>query len=77
VAHVLKVLELADEYGVADVEVGGGGVESRFDPHGLAGGDGTFDALAQVTIADDFGCALPQVGELLIDGRERGHKDRL
>ena len=39
VAHVLKVLELADEHGVAEVQVGSGGIEPGFHAHGLAGGD--------------------------------------
>ena len=75
VAHVLKVLELADEHGVADVQVGRGGIESGFDAHGLAGSDGALDALAQVALANDLGGALAEVGQLLVDGWELRHKD--
>ena len=53
VAHVLKVLELADEHGVSDVEVGGGGVEPGLDAHGLARRERALDALAQVALAKD------------------------
>ena len=70
VAHVLKVLELADEHGVAEVQVGRGGIESGFDAHGLAGGERLLEALAQVALANDFGRALAQVGQLLVDGQE-------
>ena len=70
VAHVLKVLELAHEHGVAEVEVGGGGIESGFHAHGLAGGERFLDALAQVALANDFGRALAQVVQLLVDGWE-------
>ena len=37
VAHVLEVLELADEHGVAEVQVGRGGIEAGLDAQGLAG----------------------------------------
>ena len=70
VAHVLKVLELADEDGVSDVEVGRGGIEAGLDPHGLAGGERALDTFAQIALANDFGSALAQVVELLIDRRK-------
>ena len=36
-AELLEVLQLAHEHGVAEVEVGGGGVEAGFDAQGDAG----------------------------------------
>ena len=72
--HVLEVLELADEHGVAEMEVGRGGIEAGLDPHRLAGRQGLFDALAQVALADDLGGAFAQIGDLFVNGRERGHR---
>ena len=70
VPHVLKVLELANEDSVSDVEVGRGRVEAGLDPHGLAGRERALDTFAQIALANDFGSALAQVGELLIDRRK-------
>jgi hypothetical protein len=77
VPHVLKVLELADENCVADVEVGRGGIEAGLHPHGLAGGEGVLDALAQVALADDLSGALAQIGQLFVNRGEWQHKPRL
>jgi hypothetical protein len=75
VAHVLKVLELAHEHGVSEMQVGGGGIETGFHPHGLARGERLLDAVAQVALANDFSGALAQVVQLLVDGWELGHKN--
>ncbi len=53
-AEVLKVLQLAHEDGVAEVQIGGGGVESGFDAQRHAGLPRLFQALAQVGHTDDF-----------------------
>ena len=47
VAQILKVLELAEEHGVAEVEVGRGRVEAGFHAQRLAGGTGLFQLGAQ------------------------------
>ena len=47
VAELLEVAQLAHEDGVAEVEIGRGGVEAGLDAHGLAGGDGLLDALLE------------------------------
>ena len=44
VAHVLKVLQLAHQHGVAQVQVGRGRIEAGLHPHGLAGGERFLDA---------------------------------
>ena len=67
VAHVLKVLQLAHEHGVAQVQVGRGGIEAGLHAHGLAGGQRFLEPLAQVALANDLCRALAQVGELLIN----------
>jgi hypothetical protein len=58
VAELLKVAQLAEEHGVAEMEVGRGGVEAGFDAEGAAGFAALFEALAQVADADDFCCAF-------------------
>ena len=73
-AHVLEVLELAHEHGVAEMQIGRGGIEAGLHAHGLAGLAGFLQALAQVALADDFRRALAQVGKLLVNGWERRHK---
>jgi hypothetical protein len=70
VAEGLKVLELAHEHGVAEVEVGGGGIESGFDAEGLAGFAGGLEAIAEVLLADYFGGTFFEEVELLVDGEE-------
>ncbi len=42
VAEILEVLELADEHGVAQVQVGRGGIKAGFDAQRLAGSARTF-----------------------------------
>jgi len=63
VAQILKVLHLAEEHGVAQVQIGRRGVESGLHaqrPPGL-------QPLAEVLFADDFGHTFGEVGDLLID----------
>jgi predicted DNA-binding protein (MmcQ/YjbR family) len=67
------VLELAHEHGVAEVQIGSGGIESRFDAQGLAGFEGGLKALAQIGDADDFGCAFLEQVKLFVDGSEVCH----
>jgi len=75
VAELLEVAQLAHEHGVAEVEVGGGGVKSGFDTEGAAGFERVREALAEVADADDFGGAFLEQVELLVDWWEGGHVD--
>ncbi len=72
VAQILKVLELADEDGVAEVEIGRGGIKAGLDAQGLAALQGLFEALTQIALTDDFDRTFAEVGQLLVDGAEIG-----
>jgi hypothetical protein len=63
------MLHFAEEDGVAEVEVGGRGVEAGFDAQGAASGVGGEEALAEVLFADDFGKAFAEVGELVFEDK--------
>ena len=67
-AEVLKVFHLAQEHGVAQVQVRRGGVEAGLDAKLAARFGGLDEALAQVLFADDLRHAFPQVGELFVNG---------
>ena len=69
-AEILEVLELAHEHGVAEVQVGRGGVESGLHAEGTAGFARFFEALAQIGDADDLRRALLEVVQLFVDGEE-------
>ena len=64
--------QLADEDGVAKVEIGRGGVEAGLDAHGLAGGDGLADALFEGFEGEDLGGAFGDEVELVFYGG-KGH----
>jgi hypothetical protein len=70
VAEVLKVLELAHEHGVPEMEVRRGGVKASLDAERTAGGAGLLKALAEVRDADDFSGAFLQEVELFFDRGE-------
>ena len=78
VAELLEVLELAHEHGVAEVQVGGGGVEAGLDAEGDAGLARLFEARGEGGGVergggrDDLGCALGDEVELVGDGEECG-----
>jgi hypothetical protein len=72
---LLEVAQLAHEHSVAEMEIGGGGVESGFDAEGAPGFERIFEALAKVADADDFGGAFLEQVELLVNGWEGGHVD--
>ena len=61
-AEVLKVFELAQQDGVAEVQVGSGGIEAGLDAQGLAGGAGLLQLRAQFGFFDDLGRAFFDVG---------------
>ena len=71
VAELLEVAKLADEDGVAEVEVGGGGVKASLDAEGLAGGDGLLDTLLEGVEGEDLGGAFGDEVELVFHGGER------
>ena len=70
VAELLEVAQLAHQDGVAEMEVGGGGVEAGFDAERDAGFEAGFKAQFQVFEGDDLGCALGEEGELFFYGGE-------
>ena len=74
VAHVLKVFEFAEDDGVAEVQIGSGGIDAEIDAEGFAGFDGFGELCFQFFFANDFGAAFFEVGELFFNGFEiRGH----
>jgi hypothetical protein len=57
---------------VAEVNVGGGGVDAEIDAEWSAGLKGVFEFRFQFGFGNDFGRAFFQVGELFFDGFEFG-----
>ena len=57
---------------MAEVEVGGGGIEAGLDSHGLAGGDGLADALFEGIEGENLGGAFGDEVELVFYGG-KGH----
>ena len=77
VAQILEVLHLAQQHGVAQVQIGRGRVEAGLDAQFAAGFGGLDQAFAQVFFADDLRHAFAQVGELFVDGHLREATDLL
>ncbi len=73
-SEILKVFELAQEYSVTEVEIRRGGIEAGLNAKRLAGGEGFFQLGAKLGLFHDLGRALLYVGELFVDGKERGHR---
>ncbi len=48
VAQILKMLELSHQHGVAQMQIGCGGIEARLDANGLAAFRGSLQALLQI-----------------------------
>ncbi len=71
VAHVLEMLELANEHGMAQVQVGGSGIKAGLDAQRFAGLQGLFEALTQIALTNDFDRTFAEVGQLFIDRTER------
>ena len=69
-AQVLKVLHLAQQDGVAKVQVGRGGIKAGFHPQRTVVLQGGGQALAQIFFANQFGEALFQVRQLLLNRRK-------
>ena len=70
VAQVLKMFELSQNDGVAQVQVGRGRVHAQLHAQRLAGLVRGFELRAQIFFANDLRRALAQVGDLFVDGRE-------
>ena len=73
VAEILKVLELAQHDGVAEVKIGSGRVHAELHAQRLAGGAGLLELGAQVALANDFRAAFLDVGELFVNRCEVWH----
>src|SRR5439155_5994416 len=67
VAHVLKMLQLAQDHGVAQMKIGGRGVHAEINAQGLAGFQGLFEFGLEFGFGNDFSDAFFEVGELLFD----------
>ena len=73
VAEILEVFQLAHQHGVTEVQIGRGGIEPGFDAERNAGLARFFQPLAEIGDADDFGRALLQQVQLLVDRKEGSH----
>ena len=72
VAQVLKVLHLAQQHGVAQVQIGRGGIEAGLHAQRTAGLGGFGEARFQILFADDFREAFFQIRQLFGNGG-KGH----
>jgi hypothetical protein len=72
-AELLKMAQLAHQHGVAEVQVGRGGVKAGFDAQRASGFAALFEALAQVGDADNLRRALLEQVHLFVYGQKRGH----
>jgi hypothetical protein len=72
-AELLEVAQLAHQHGVAQVQVGRGGVEAGLYSQGSSGFATIFKALSQVGDADDLGGALLEQVHLFVYWQEVGH----
>src|SRR4029077_6396574 len=62
---------------VAEMKIGRGGIESGFYPQRLARGDVLLQLGAKLRLLHDFSGAFFDVGELFVNGRERGHRVKI
>ena len=53
---------------MAEVEIGRGGVEARFDTHRASGFFGLHQSRAQLFLADEFRQSFPEVLQLIVNG---------
>ena len=72
VAEVLKMFEFAKDDGVAEMDVGRGGVHTEIDAQRRASLQRLFELRFQLRLGNDFGGAFFEVGELFFDGFEFG-----
>ena len=73
VPFVLEVLELAQHDGMAEVQIGRGGIDAEVDAQGLACGARFFEFGAEFVFGNDLGGAAAQRGQLFVSGA----KDRV
>ena len=77
VPFVLKMLQLPQNYGVAQMQVRCRGVDAQFHAQRLAGRSRALQLCAQLFFANNFGGAFTQRGELFVYGAKclrRGHE---
>ena len=72
-AEVLKVFELAQQDGVAEMKVRRGGIETRLYAQRFPGGERFFKFLAQIRFANDLRAAFLDVGQLFVNRSEGWH----
>src|SRR5437764_8107807 len=77
VPEILKVLQLAEQHGMAKMQVGRSGIKAGINAQRLAGGARLFQTLAQLGFADDLDRALLDVLKLLVNRPELWHMRRL
>jgi len=68
------MFQLPQQNGVAEMQVGCSGIETRLDAQGSSAGSGLLQLRAEFGAADDLGGTLFYVGELLVDRREVEHR---
>src|SRR5271168_2588395 len=71
-AQVLTVFELAQQDCMPQMQIGRGRIETRFHPERAALASAQQNTLAKVLLADQFGKALADIGELLVESS--GHR---
>ncbi len=67
VAQVLEMFHLAQQHGVAQVQIGRGGIEAGLHAQGTAGLGGALQAFPQILLANDFGEAFAEILHLFVE----------
>ncbi len=73
-SQVLKVLELAQNHGMPQVQVGRRRVHPKLDPQRLSRGPRLLQLGAEIGLTDDFRGALLEIRHLFVDGCEGRHE---
>ena len=73
-AEVLKMFQLAQQHGMAKMQVRRGGIEPGFHAQRLAGSEGLLQFRAQLGLANDFRAAFLDVGQLFVNRGEGWHR---
>ena len=68
-AQILKMFHLAQQHGVAQMQIRRGRIEARFHAQGPARLGRLQQAFAQVLFANDLDQAFLQIGQLFVYGR--------
>ena len=71
------MLQLAQQHGVAQMQIGRGGIKAGFDPQRLAGGAGLLQLGAKLGLFHDLRRAFLDVGQLFFNRSEIWHAGRL